>query len=147
MLWPEGKNWGTGSGGFDVLARLLKAGEAGLRAAEAAGGVTTPAKSILHLAEGGNNGTFRWWFDEITKRNVPFDIIGLSYYPYWHGTLSALQSNMDDMVSRYNKPVLVVETAYPWTTENGDSQRNIYTDRTRWNDLNICPVKFAQFHN
>lgn len=124
MLWPEGKNWGTGSGGFDVLARLLKAGEAGLRAAETAGKVTTPAKTILHLAEGGKNDTFRWWFDEITKRGVPFDIIGLSYYPYWHGTLTELQTNMDDMVSRYSKPVMVVETAYAFTLENGDSLSN-----------------------
>ena len=134
MLWPEGKNWGAGSGGFDVLARLLKAGEAGLRAAEAAGKVTTPAKTILHLAEGGNNGTFRWWFDAITQRNVPFDIIGLSYYPYWHGTLSALQSNMEDMVSRYNKPVLVVETAYAFTLSNGDSLGNNFGSATEETD-------------
>ena len=127
MLWPTGKNWaatGETVGGFDVLARLLKAGEAGLRAAETAGGVTTPAKTILHLAEGGNNGKFRWWFDEITKRSVPFDIIGISYYPYWHGTLAALQINMNDMVSRYSKPVMVVETAYAFTLDNGDSLGN-----------------------
>ena len=127
MLWPTGKNWaanGETVGGFDVLARLLSAGVTGLRAAETAGGVTTPAKTILHLAEGGNNSKFRWWFDEITKRSVPFDIIGISYYPYWHGTLAALQSNMNDMVSRYSKPVMVVETAYAFTLENGDSLGN-----------------------
>ncbi len=127
MLWPTGKNWaanGETVGGFDVLARLLSAGVTGLRAAETAGGVTTPAKTILHLAEGGNNSKFRWWFDEITKRKVSFDIIGISYYPYWHGTLAALQSNMNDMVSRYSKPVMVVETAYAFTLENGDSLGN-----------------------
>ena len=127
MLWPTGKNWaasGETVGGFDVLARLLSAGVTGLRAAETAGGVTTPAKTILHLAEGGNNSKFRWWFDEITKRNVAFDIIGLSYYPYWHGSLTDLQTNMDDMVSRYSKPVMVVETAYAFTLENGDSLDN-----------------------
>ena len=127
MLWPTGKNWaanGETVGGFDVLARLLSAGVTGLRAAETAGGVTTPAKTILHLAEGGNNSKFRWWFDEITKRKVSFDIIGISYYPYWHGTLAALQSNMNDMVSRYSKPVMLVETAYAFTLENGDSLGN-----------------------
>ena len=127
MLWPAGKNWaanGETVGGFDVLARLLSAGVTGLRAAETAGGVKTPAKNILHLAEGGNNSKFRWWFDEITKRKVSFDIIGISYYPYWHGTLAALQSNMNDMVSRYSKPVMVVETAYAFTLENGDSLGN-----------------------
>lgn len=133
MLWPTGKTWADGNetvGGFDVLARLLKAGEAGLRAAETAGKVTIPAKTILHLAEGGKNSTFRWWFDEITKRGVPFDIIGISYYPYWHGPLSDLQTNMDDMVSRYSKPVMVVETAYAFTLENGDSLGNNFGTNT-----------------
>ena len=133
MLWPTGKNWaasGETVGGFDVLARLLSAGVTGLRTAETAGGVTTPAKTILHLAEGGKNSTFRWWFDEITQRNVPFDIIGLSYYPYWHGPLSDLQTNMDDMVSRYSKPVMVVETAYAFTLENGDSLGNNFGSAT-----------------
>jgi arabinogalactan endo-1,4-beta-galactosidase len=137
MLWPTGKNWavsGETVGGFDVLARLLSAGVTGLRAAESAGSVTTPAKTILHLAEGGNNSKFRWWFDEITKRNVSFDIIGISYYPYWHGSLTELQTNMDDMVSRYSKPVMVVETAYAFTLENGDSLGNNFgsaTDETK----------------
>ncbi len=137
MLWPTGKNWaasGETVGGFDVLARLLSAGVTGVRAAESAGSVTTPAKTILHLAEGGNNSKFRWWFDEITKRNVDFDIIGLSYYPYWHGTMSALQTNMNDMVSRYGKPVMVVETAYAFTLENGDALGNNFgssTDETK----------------
>lgn len=124
MLWPNGKNWGDNVGGFDTLAALLKAGVAGIQQAESDGGVTTPAKIILHLAEGGKNGTFRWWFDEITARAVPFDIIGASYYPYWHGSLADLQANLNDMVSRYGKPVMVVETAYGFTTDNGDSLGN-----------------------
>lgn len=132
-LWPTGKTWADGNetvGGFDVLARLLKAGVAGLRAAETAGGVTTPAKAILHLADGGDNAAFRWWFDAITARNVDFDIIGISYYPYWHGSLTELQTNMDDMVSRYSKPVMVVETAYAFTLNNADSLGNNFGSST-----------------
>lgn len=124
LLWPDGKNWGDNTGGFDTLAALLKAGVAGIQQAESDGGVTTPAKIILHLAEGGNNSSFRWWFDAITARAVPFDIIGVSYYPYWHGSLADLQTNLNDMVSRYGKPVMVVETAYGFTTDNGDSLGN-----------------------
>ena len=127
MLWPYGKNWaasGETVGGFDGLAALLKAGVAGVQAAETSAGLTNHAKIILHLANGGNNGTFRWWFDEITQRNVPFDVIGVSYYPYWHGTLTDLQTNLNDVVSRYNKPIMVVETAYTFTTDNGDGLGN-----------------------
>lgn len=134
MLWPYGKNWADTNetvGGFDGLATLLKAGIAGVQAAETAAGLTSHAKIILHLANnitnGSANGTFRWWFDAITQRSVPFDVIGVSYYPYWHGTLSALQTNLDDMVSRYSKPVMIVETAYAFTTDNGDSLGNNFS--------------------
>ena len=67
---------------------------------------------MLHLAEGGDNGTFRWWFDNVTTRGVPFDVIGASYYGYWHGTFAELQANLDDVTARYGKDVAVVETAY-----------------------------------
>jgi hypothetical protein len=68
---------------------------------------------MLHLAEGTKNDTFRWWFDEISKRNVPYDIIGLSMYTYWNGPISALKANMDDISKRYNKDVIVVEPPMP----------------------------------
>lgn len=45
----------------------------------------------------------------MTARGVEFDIIGLSYYPRWHGTLEDLHANMHDLIKRYNKPVNVVE--------------------------------------
>ena len=43
------------------------------------------------------------------KRKVPIDVIGLSYYPKWHGTLDDLRDNMHDLVRRYNKDIIVVE--------------------------------------
>ena len=43
------------------------------------------------------------------KRKVAFDVIGLSYYPKWHGTLDDLRDNMNDLVRRYDKDIIVVE--------------------------------------
>ncbi|GIP43414.1 arabinogalactan endo-beta-1,4-galactanase [Paenibacillus sp. J45TS6] len=125
MLWPEGKTpnyvpekqsfeeteaaeWGKS---YDSLAAFLKAG---VRAAREAG----PMKIILHLDAGGQNVLYRTWFDEMSKRNVDYDIIGLSYYPIWHGGLEDLQFNLEDISARFNKEVLVVETAYGHTTES-----------------------------
>ncbi|WIV17447.1 glycosyl hydrolase 53 family protein [Paenibacillus polygoni] len=125
MLWPEGKTpnyvpekqsfeeteaaeWDKS---FDSLAALLKAG---VRATREAG----PMKIILHLDAGGQNVLYRTWFDEMSKRNVDYDIIGLSYYPIWHGGLDDLQFNLEDISARFNKEVLVVETAYGHTTES-----------------------------
>lgn len=123
MLWPEGKSWGQGGGEFDRLAGLLTAAIGGLKENLTDG---EQVKVMLHLAEGTKNDTFRWWFDEITRRNVPFDIIGLSMYTYWNGPISALKANMDDISRRYNKDVIVVEAAYGYTLDNCDNAENSF---------------------
>ena len=51
-------------------------------------------------------------------------MIGLSYYPFWHGTLSQLRTNVDDLAQRYHRDVSVVETQYGWTLDNGDQENN-----------------------
>ena len=103
---------GQGGGEFDRLAGLLNAAIAGLKENLRRG---EQVKIMLHLAEGTGNDTFRWWFDEIDKRHVPYDVIGLSMYTYWNGPISALKANMDDISKRYNKDVIVVEAAYAYT--------------------------------
>ena len=126
ILWPEGKSWGQGGGEFDRLAGLLNAAISGLRE-----NLSSPSdvKIMLHLAEGTKKDMFHWWFDEITKRDVPFDIIGLSIYTYWDGPLSALKANMDDISKRYNKDVIVVEAAYGQSFENCDNAENSFTEK------------------
>jgi len=121
MLWPEGKSWGQNGGEFDRLAGLLNAGIAGVKENL---GPQDHVKIMLHLAEGTKNDTFRWWFDEIVKRKVPFDVIGLSFYTYWNGPINALKNNMDDISKRYSKDVIVVEAAYGYTTKNCDNAEN-----------------------
>ncbi|PMS17655.1 arabinogalactan endo-1,4-beta-galactosidase [Trinickia dabaoshanensis] len=117
MLWPLGKydQW-------DNLAALLKAGH------DAVKSVDERTKVMLHLDSGGNNATSRWWFDNAVQRGVAFDVIGLSYYPQWQGALADLSSNMNDLAARYGKDIMVVETAYPWTTSDGDSEPNAMTN-------------------
>ncbi|WP_239124517.1 glycosyl hydrolase 53 family protein [Rhizocola hellebori] len=115
MLLPTGStsNWAN-------LAQLLTSGS------NAAKAVSASTLVMLHLAEGGDNATFRWWFDNATSRGVPFDVIGASYYCYWHGPLSGLQANLNDMAARYGKPVVVAETAYGFTLTQKDSEPNIF---------------------
>lgn len=125
MLWPDGKSWGEGGGEFDRLASLLEAGVNGVKDSNAG---NNDIEIMLHLADGGDHDTFRWWFDEIISRNVDFDVIGVSYYPYWHGDLEDLQFNLDNISQHYNKEVIVVETAYGHTTVNGDALENAFTE-------------------
>lgn len=114
MLWPDGSYEN-----FDNLAALLKEGYRAVKDCSP----TTPV--MLHIAEGGSNDVARWWFDNITRRDVPFDVIGISYYPYWHGSLAELQANLIDISARYDKDVIVVETAYAFTDQDADNYPNI----------------------
>lgn len=128
MLWPDGR-LGTPpndhGNDFDRLAQLLEAGVKGVYDAAEGAGVEAMAIA-LHLDDGGNNALYRWWFDEIVKRGVPFDVIGLSYYPYWHGTIEQLKRNMNDISKRYDKDVVVLETAYAFTLADADGHPNIF---------------------
>jgi|GEM_PF-248359 len=108
---------------------LLKQGSKAVR--DAAITAKNETKIMVHLANGGDNGAFTWAFDAFTQANLDYDIIGASYYPYWHGTLSALQFNLDTISKKYNKHVIVVETAYGFTTEPGpDDLGNIFNQDT-----------------
>lgn len=124
MMWPAGKTWSEGNeivGGYDGFAALLSQGIQAVRDND-------PQKQIriaIHLADGGNNDLYRTVFDELTERNVDFDIIGLSYYSFWHGPLDRFINNMNDVSERYQKDILVLEMAYPYTTEDADGHGNL----------------------
>jgi arabinogalactan endo-1,4-beta-galactosidase len=117
MLWPDGHTFDPPN--YDNLASFLTAGYEAVKAC------SPRTKVMLHLANGGDNGLYRWWFDNITSRGVPFDVIGLSFYNYWHGSFGDLQFNLNDISARYDKDVVVVETAYPFTLGFNDNQSNI----------------------
>ena len=116
LLWPDGDY-----NHFDNMAALLSEG---VRAVKDASPNTLV---MLHIAEGGDNDLARWWLDNITRRDVPFDVIGISYYPFWHGTLAQLQFNLNDISARYDKDVIVVETAYAFTFQEDDNLPNIFS--------------------
>jgi arabinogalactan endo-1,4-beta-galactosidase len=127
LLWNDGRVGGE----FDTpqhwnqLAALIISAVSGVRSA-------IPQAEwpliILHLDGGGDNATARWWFDNLQARHVDFNVIGLSYYPWWQGSFAALGANCTDLAARYRKPIWVVETAYPFTLSWNDDTANIVGD-------------------
>jgi arabinogalactan endo-1,4-beta-galactosidase len=113
MLWPEGEVGGS----YDTqvqwsqLSQLMKAAIQGIREAS---GAQAPL-IIVHIDRGGDWAGTQWFFDHLSQQEVPFDIIGVSYYPFWHGPLDLLMQCLANAPARYSKPVLVAETAFPWT--------------------------------
>lgn len=98
MVWREGA-----INNLDSLSQLLYQGIKGVKA------VSPSTIIMLHVALGGQSAESQFFFDNMAKRNVPFDVIGLSYYPKWHGTPTDLKNNMADLAKRYNKQVMVAE--------------------------------------
>ncbi len=108
MLWPDGS-----SSNWTNLSQLLNKGY------DAAKAVDSSIKVIIHLEGGNENAKFRTFFDNAKTKGVRYDIIGLSYYPYWISpsgvfkdynlSISDLGNNMNDMAARYGKGVMVVE--------------------------------------
>jgi beta-galactosidase len=98
IVWPEGN-----VSHIDSLAQLLNAGTAAVKS------VDPSVVMMLHIALGGQNDESVFFLDNMLARAVPFDVIGLSYYPKWHGTLDDLRDNMNDLIRRYDKDVVVVE--------------------------------------
>lgn len=107
MLWPDG----TASDNMAAFAQLISTGY------DAVKEIFPDAKVIVHISNGYDNNLFRWIFDGLTLNNAKFDVIGMSLYPSvtnWAAYNSQCLANMNDMVSRYNKEVMIVEVGMPW---------------------------------
>lgn len=111
MLWPDGH-----TGNWDCLAQLLNAGIRGVRDTQKG----RDTKIMLHLDQGGRFYYFREWFDNAIARGVTdFDVIGLSYYPFWHGAFYDLKNTMESLASRYQKQLVIAEMAHAYRRMEG----------------------------
>ena len=74
---------------------------------------------MIHLDNGGNNRLYRTWFDSFfAEGGMDFDYIGLSYYPFWHGTMEDLKNNLYDLAGRYGKELIIAEVSTGFTMED-----------------------------
>ncbi len=131
LLWPEGKiDVDAGIGEYDNIAKFVSAGIRAVRKSN------PDIPVMLHLDNGGNNELYRRWFDNYVARGEDFDLIGLSYYPFWHGTMDQLINNMNDMAKRYHKDLIIAEVSMGYTMEDyksyeklSDSERKGYATK------------------
>ena len=112
ILWPVGQVGGTDTlQQWTQFAGLLKAGIQGVRDALAPGDTV---RIMLQYSQGGSTSGTQWFLDHMRAYAVPYDLLGLSYYPWWHGTLAQLQANLRATALGYGVDIVVVETSYPW---------------------------------
>ena len=106
MLWPDGK----ASVNMANFAALVTAGYNAVKASDAS------IKVMVHVSNGYDNALFRWMFDGLKNNGAKWDIIGMSLYPSasnWSTYNSQCLTNMNDMVARYNKEIMVCEVGMP----------------------------------
>jgi arabinogalactan endo-1,4-beta-galactosidase len=107
MLWPDGKLPGR----WDSFADLLKAGILGVKAGCGDG---PSSRIMIHIDRGADRRGTQAFFDRLNSYHVDYDVIGQSYYPWWHGSLLDLRENLAFMSNEYKKDILLVEVAYCW---------------------------------
>ena len=111
LLWPDGQvGTANDSVQWPKLAQLLNAAIQGIQD----GSAGNPPKIMIHIDRGGDWNRTKWFFDNIRTQGVSYDLIGESYYPYWHGPWTNLNTCLRNAASRYGKPVVVAETDFPW---------------------------------
>lgn len=118
MLWNTGKVGGTFDTNWPQYAGLVKKGIDAVKA------VDPSIKIMLHFA-GTTNAA--WFFNNIKTQGVSYDIMGLSYYYWWHNrTLAELQSDLNSLAATFDKDIFIAETAYPFSTGYNDFTNNVF---------------------
>jgi arabinogalactan endo-1,4-beta-galactosidase len=135
MLWPDGKlpdNWNN-------LAELVQSSINGVYA----GCGNQPCPLIMvHIDKGGDKIFTEYFFDKLNSYRIRYDVIGQSYYPWWHGSLLDLRDCLNFTANEYKKDIIIVEAAYNWTpteyinknapfTESPDGQKQFWEEVNR----------------
>ena len=99
------------------MCTLFEAGAKGVKAYNDA------VKVVIHLTNP-EKGNMTRWAKRLDENNVDYDILATSYYPYWHGTLDNLKTQLETVKNTYGKDVMVAETSYAYTLEDSDGHSN-----------------------
>lgn len=116
MLWPNGQltgNWSSTNPSWIRLGQLMNAAVQGIEDATNATGAKMP-KIVVHIDRGGDWNTTRSYFTNVIAQGVPFDIIGESYYPFYHGPLTGLANCVTNAAKFFGKPIFIAETDFPY---------------------------------
>ena len=119
ILWPDGYVCGESNNEaqWDNLRSLFIHAIEGINLALDS---SDTLKIISHVSSGG-----AWFFENLFDQDIAIDFLGISYYPMWHGTMGDLSQNIYDLGQQFQKPVFIMETAYPFTLSWNDDTNNI----------------------
>ncbi|WEK56260.1 MAG: glycosyl hydrolase 53 family protein [Candidatus Cohnella colombiensis] len=108
----------VGESNWTNMSELFNAGSAAIRE------VDPNILIALHFTNPESTGRYAGYAKTLKDNNVVYDVFASSYYPFWHGTLSNLTSELKQVADTYGKKVMVAETSYAYTAEDGDGHEN-----------------------
>lgn len=114
----ETNNGIAGVTGFANMAQIFSAGSAAVR------DVYPDALVALHFTNPETTGRYAGYAASLQTYGVDYDVFASSYYPFWHGTPANLTSVLKQVADTYGKKVMVAETSWVSTLEDGDGQLN-----------------------
>jgi arabinogalactan endo-1,4-beta-galactosidase len=135
----NGKFCGTSD--WEEMCTLFNAGSSAVRA------ISEDIKVVLHFANPDTSGRYAGYAANLKKYDVDYDVFASSYYPYWHGSVSKLKSVLSTIADTYEKEVMVAETAWLYTYEDGDGHENTITEGKSGVDLSAYTVSLQGMAN
>ena len=126
FLWDTGRVGGAFDNQWSQFVELFNF------AARAVRELQPDAKIVAHISD---YAIGQWYFQNFTTNNADFDVIALSYYPFWHGAdFAAFQTAVNQLINEFEKPIFIAETAYPFTFSWND-----WTNNLVWSDDPMLP--------
>lgn len=118
QIGNETTNSFCGESDWEKRCTLFSAGANAVRA------IDEDILIAIHFTNPERSGNYANFAAQLDKYSVDYDVFASSYYPYWHGTLSNLQSVLSNIATTYGKKVMVAETSWAYTLEDGDGHDN-----------------------
>jgi arabinogalactan endo-1,4-beta-galactosidase len=106
------------------FAALLSAGTSAVRE------VLPGALVAVHFTNPETAGRYATYAAGLAQFGVDYDVFASSYYPYWHGSTANLTAVLSDIATTYGKKVMVAETSWAYTFEDGDGYPNVIGEGT-----------------
>lgn len=114
----ETTNSFCGESTWSNICKLFQAGSRAIRE------VDSNILIAIHFTNPERSGNYASLSALLNRYQVDYDVFATSYYPFWHGTLENLTTVLKEVADTYGKQVMVAETSYAYTSEDGDGHEN-----------------------
>lgn len=126
QIGNEINNGMAGETDNEAVISLLKSGIAAVR--DTSKKHSRQIKTAVHYTDVNDYNKMVYYVENLAEHELDYDIFGVSYYPFWHGSMDNLTAVLEDIAQKSGKQTAVLETSYPYTTYDGDEFANSVSD-------------------